>query len=168
MGLPAKKLMFYYGAMRRHINWAARTVRIELFILLIGISLLLVFVSLYLWSTSKITGSEFDRVDKTKYQAVSVNRSANAGDKLYFGHIVKLNDKYLVLRNVYYLAEDSLHLAKLGCEIHAPYDELVINRASVAYWQNLRDGGKIAKAIEQYRQQNAGRLDCGPAPAINP
>src|SRR3990170_4564648 len=68
---------------RKHIDWAARTVRIELFILILGSALLLGALSLYLGFSSSATGSELSRVDKSKYQAVFLNGGATSGSVLY-------------------------------------------------------------------------------------
>lgn len=161
-----------HGGRRKHIDWAARTVRIELFVLLIGVTLLLVFTSLYLWSSGNSKNAEFDRVDKSKYQAVFLNGGATSGSVLYstyFGHIAKMTDKYVVLRDVYYLttdqssenAQSNPQLTKLGCQqLHSPFDEMVINRTQVAFWENLKDDGKVAQAIKEYVKQNPNGPDC--------
>ncbi len=159
---------------RKHIDWAAKSVRLELFILLIGVALLLAATSVYLWSSGNNLNSEFDRVDKAKYQAVFLNGGVTSGSVLYstyFGHIVKMNDKYVVLDNVYYLTTDqssqsnnsqsSPQLTKLGCQqLHSPYDEMVISRGQVAFWENLKNDGKVVKAIQQYIQQNPNGPNC--------
>ena len=161
-----------HGGRRKHIDWAARTVRIELFILLLGSALLLGALSLYLGFSS--TNTEFDRVDKGKYQAVFLNGGATSGSVLYstyFGHIAKMNDKYVVLRDVYYLTTDQSsqnnqnannpQLTKLGCQqLHSPYDEMVVNRSQVAFWENLKDDGKVSQAIADYVKQNPNGPDC--------
>jgi hypothetical protein len=56
---------------RRHIDWAARTVRLELFVVLVGSALLLAAVALYLGlSGTSTSGSESKQIDNSKYQAV--------------------------------------------------------------------------------------------------
>ncbi|HLG90838.1 MAG TPA: hypothetical protein VI336_01610 [Candidatus Saccharimonadales bacterium] len=157
---------------RKHIDWAARTVRIELFILILGSALLLGALSLYLGFSSTTSNSEFERVDKSKYQAVFLNGGATSGSVLYstyFGHVTKMTDRYIVLRDIYYLTTDqssensqaSPQLTKLGCQqLHSPFDEMVINRSQVAFWENLKDDGKVAKAIADYVKQNPNGPDC--------
>jgi len=160
---------------RKHIDWAARTVRIELFILLTAVTLLLVFLSLYLWSSGNSTQSEFDRVDTGKYQAVFLNGGVTSGSVLYstyFGHVTKMTDKYVVLRDVYYLTTDqntstknnqsqNPQLTKLGCQqLHSPYDEMVISRNQLAFWENLKDDGKVVTAIKEYIKQNPNGPNC--------
>ena len=159
---------------RKHIDWAARTVRLELFILLVGSALLLAALSLYLGFSNSIANTEFDRVDKSKYQAVFLNGGINftisTGQPIvYFGHITKMTDRYVVLRDVYYLTSDqdsqnnqnNSRLTKLGCQqLHSPYDEMVINRSQVAFWENLKDDGKVVQAIAEYVKQNPNGPNC--------
>lgn len=159
------------SARRKHVDWAARTVRIELFIVLLGSALLLAAVSLYVALSSTLT-SEAKRVNTDKYQAVFLNGGATSGAvayTTYFGHIKSMNDNYVVLKDVYYLTTEQTtdnkaanpQLTKLGCQqLHSPYDEMVINRNQVAFWENLKDDGKVAKAIEQYVKQNPKGPNC--------
>src|SRR5437868_3133365 len=140
---------------RKRIDWAARTVRLELFIVLVGSALLLAAVALYLGFSGTPTTSESKQVDTGKYQAVFLNGGATSGSvayTTYFGHITKLNNSFFVLKDVYYLTTSSStdqtqanpQLTKLGCQqLHSPYDEMVINRNQVAFWENLQDTGKV-------------------------
>jgi hypothetical protein len=157
---------------RKHIDWAARTVRFELFTVIVGSALLLAAVSLYVALSGGIAG-EAKKVQKDKYQAIFLNGGVTSGSvsySTYFGHITRLNDKYVVLNNVYYLTDQgtaqgsqsaSPQLTKLGCQqLHSPYDEMVINRSQVAFWENIKDDGKVAQAIKQYQQQNPNGPNC--------
>jgi hypothetical protein len=156
---------------RKRIDWAGRTVRLELFILILGSALLLAAVSLYLALGGGSNG-EAKRVDESKYQAVFLNGGVTSGSvsySTYFGHLTKVNDKYFVLNDVYYLTDQSSaktpnaspQLTKLGCQqLHSPYDEMVINRTQVAFWENLKDDGKVVQAIKQYKQQNPNGPNC--------
>ncbi len=170
---PAPNPSAHHPVKRKRIDWAARTVRIELFILLLGCALLLAAVSLYLGFSGSVT-SEFDRVDTTKYQAVFLNggiefTTVTGTPIAYFGHITKLNDKYYVLNDVYYLTkpqasaanQSNVELTKLGCQqLHSPYDEMVINRSQVAFWENIKDNGKVAQAIKQFQKQYPNGPNC--------
>jgi hypothetical protein len=158
-------------ARRKHIDWAARTVRIEYFILFVGIALLLAASSLFLATSNDLTG-EAKRLNKDKYQAVFLNGGVTSGSvsySTYFGHISRLTDKYLVLNDVYYLTDQasadgkssSPQLTKLGCQqLHSPYDEMVISRSQVAFWENIEDSGKVVQAIKQFKQQNPNGPNC--------
>jgi hypothetical protein len=111
-------------------------------------------------STNKTTESNYVRTDK--FQAVFLNTG-----QVYFGNLATLNSSYFVLTNIYYLqtanggsssstpsSNSSVTLVKLGCELHRPYDQMVINRSQVTFWENLESTGQVATAIAKYQQQN--------------
>jgi len=110
--------------------------------------------------------SENKYVDTTKLQAVFLNTG-----QVYFGNIKSLNSKYFVLTNIYYLqttnngtsnanTNANLTLVKLGCELHEPYDQMVINSDQVTFWENLQDNGQVAKAVKTFEQQNPNGQKC--------
>jgi hypothetical protein len=158
---------------RKHVDWAARTIRFELFTVIVGSALLLAAVSLYIAFSGGVN-TEAKSVDGSKYQAVFLNGGVTSGSvsySTYFGHITKLNDNYVVLKNVYYLTDQSTstngqsasspQLTKLGCQqLHSPYDEMVINRSQLAFWENIKDDGKVVQAIKQFQQQNPNGPNC--------
>ena len=126
-------------------------------------------ITLAITSNSSIK-SEDKYVDTTKLQAVFLNTG-----QVYFGHITSLNNKYFVVKDIYYLqtaggasasgassstANTSVSLVKLGCELHEPYDQMVINRSQVAFWENLQDSGKVVQAIKQFKTQNPNGPNC--------
>lgn len=96
----------------------------------------------------------------------------------YFGKIVEINNRYVRLRDIYYFRvtkpiqpenpnqSQDISLVKLGCELHGPFDEMVIRRDSVIFWENLKDDGQVAKAIKTFREQNPGGQKC-PEPSAN-
>jgi hypothetical protein len=107
-------------------------------------------------------------VNTSKLQAVFLNTG-----QVYFGNIKTLNSKFFVLTNIYYLqtsnsssgassssSANNVSLVKLGCELHEPYDQMVINRDQVTFWENLQDGGQVAKAVKQFEQQNPQGQKC--------
>lgn len=114
-------------------------------------------------------GRESGLVDKSKYQAVFLN-----GGQVYFGKIGDLNSKYMRVSSVYYLrvnqqvqpdanaatSQNDISLVKLGCELHGPTDEMVINREQVVFWENLKGDGQVAKAVEQYKKQFPNGQKC--------
>jgi hypothetical protein len=158
---------------RKHIDWDGRAVRIEWFVFTSLVALVLLVAIGWLIFNGSPTTSESKQVDSSKYQAVFLNGGATSGSvayTTYFGHITKLNDNYVVLKNVYYLTTSSTttaqsqanpQLTKLGCQqLHSPYDEMVINRSQVAFWENLQDSGKVVQAIKQFVQQNPNGPNC--------
>ncbi len=136
------------------------------FLLLIVALVVLALVSLM---TYKGGTTEAKLVDETKYQAVFLN-----GGQVYFGKVADLNNKYVEVNNVYYLrvnqqvqpdanaqnAPNDISLVKLGCELHGPTDQMVINREQVIFWENLKDDGQVTKAIKQYQEQYPNGQNC--------
>lgn len=168
-----------HGRRPRHIDWETRSVRIELFILTLGCALILAVVILWAIFAGNVGYNESNQVDTKKYQAVFLNGGATSGSvayTTYFGHITTLNDKYVVLKDVYYLTTDNTsnssnanpQLTKLGCQqLHSPYDEMVINRNQVAFWENLQDSGKVVQAIQQFQKQNPNGPNCNQTSTSN-
>lgn len=111
--------------------------------------------------------AENSYIDSKKLQAVFLNTG-----QVYFGDIKSLNSKYLVLDNIYYLqtsggsqgttssSNTSVSLVKLGCELHSPYDRMVINRDQVTFWENLQDSGQVAQAVAKFVKDNPNGQKC--------
>jgi len=147
--------------------------RVELLTLLWGAALILVLLALYAAFGSSLVG-EAKNINDSKFQAVFLNGGVTSGSvtySTYFGHVTKLNDRYVVLKDVYYLTDSSTsgqssspQLTKLGCQqLHSPYDEMIINRSQVAFWENLQDSGKVVQAIQQFQKQNPNGPNCSQA-----
>lgn len=117
---------------------------------------------------------EGNLVNHDKYQAVFLTN-----DQVYFGKVSEINGKYLVLNKVYYLqtsgnnsnqttqANSNVSLVKLGCELHKPYDQMVLNRDQVQFWENLQSDGQVGTAIKQFEDQNPNGQKCSTTPATN-
>lgn len=103
-------------------------------------------------------------VAKDKVQAVFLTSG-----QVYFGDIAAINDQFIDLQNIYYLSVDqkvqpeqkdkqqqdsSVSLVKLGCELHGPQDQMIINREQVSFWENLKTDGKVSEAIKKWIEQN--------------
>jgi len=112
--------------------------------------------------------AESKYVDSSKLQAVFLNTG-----QVYFGNVKTLNNKYFVLTNIYYLqtsggsnttttanSNTNVSLVKLGCELHEPFDQMVINRDQVTFWENLQDNGQVAKAVSTFEKQNPNGQKC--------
>jgi hypothetical protein len=156
------------GGHGKKSKWAAKLVRIEVFIVIVGAALLLASLSIFLAISGNIN-NEDKLVNSDKFQAVFLNGGSTSGSvtySTYFGHITSLNDRYMVLQNVYYLTTASNNssnpqLIKLGCQqLHAPYDEMVINHDQIAFWENLQSSGKVVQAIDQFQKQNPNGPNC--------
>lgn len=96
-------------------------------------------------------------VKTSQYQAVFLSNG-----QVYFGKLSNISDRYVKLNDIYYLQvqqavqpaekdsseQPQVSLAKLGSELHGPEDEMLINRDQVLFWENLKDEGKVVKAIK--------------------
>ena len=89
--------------------------------------------------------------------------------QVYFGQLSSVDSSYVKLKQIYYLQvqqtvqpKDStaaannqqVSLAKLGGELHGPEDTMYISRSQVLFWENLKNDGKVAKAITDYKATN--------------
>jgi hypothetical protein len=146
----------------------------------IGIILIVVVLLIGLigvvYANNNGTGSNGDYnetqyIYSNKLQAVFLNTG-----QVYFGNIKKLNQQYLILTNIFYLqtansgsstssstsssANSNVTLVKLGCELHMPYDQMVINNSEVTFWENLQSNGQVAKAVNTFEKQNPNGQKC--------
>lgn len=116
-------------------------------------------------------------VNTNDYQAVFLNNG-----QVYFGRIKNLSDRFVDLQNIFYLSNqqsqpsqastsknsktttpNNFSLVKLGCELHGPNDEMVINKGQITFWENLRANGQVGQAINKWYQQNPNGLQCNNA-----
>lgn len=150
---------------------AGTNLRIVTVVLLFCITIILVAMTwLFALGGSK---SESGYIDDDRLQAVFLN-----GGQVYFGNIDKLNSEYIQMSNIYYLrvnqtvqpdqdndeeqpaTQNDISLVKLGCELHGPQDEMLINREQVIFWENLKEDGQVAKAVADYVKANPNGQDC--------
>jgi hypothetical protein len=136
-------------------------------VLLFSTTVLVLSVIAYLM-VGKVATRESKFVDEAKLQAVFLN-----GGQVYFGNIGALNSEYLGLTNIYYLRvnqqvqpkpgesqQQDISLVKLGCELHGPQDQMLINREQVVFWENLKEDGQVAKAVAEYVKANPDGQKC--------
>jgi hypothetical protein len=146
------------GKRRDKYDWLTRGSRIGTNALLFIVALLIAAVVWLIYSAAPASQSKY--VDSTKLQAVFLNTG-----QVYFGNVASFNKDYLVLTNVYYLqsstngsssstSNQNVSLVKLGCELHKPYDQMVVNTTQVTFWENLQADGQVAKAVSDYNKQN--------------
>jgi hypothetical protein len=155
------------GGRRKHVDWVARTVRFELFIVVVGSALLLAAVALWI-GTGNYKSAEAKEVNTAQYQAVFL-----ANGQVYFGKLTDVNNKFMVLNDVFYIenqssgdnnqnssASTNYTLRKLGAtELHAPEDKMVINQEQVTFWENLKDSGKVVTKIKEYKKNPPSASD---------
>lgn len=135
-------------------------------VLLVSVTIIISAVVALTMLTKNNSESKF--VDKNKLQAIFLN-----GGQVYFGRISSLNDNYVRVRDIYYLrvnqqvqpddnknAQQDISLVKLGCELHGPEDQMLINRDQVVFWENLKSDGQVTKAVEEYVKANPNGQNC--------
>lgn len=147
-----------------------KIIRIETFTVLLGIALLLVAVALYAGLASP--GAESKQINTKEYQAVFLTNG-----QVYFGKVTDLNNKYLVLKSVFYIENNNsatsattttpqnsnYTLRKLGTtELHMPEDKMVVNRDTITFWENLKDTSQVVTKINEY-YKNPGAASTTPS-----
>ena len=95
-----------------------------------------------------------NQVDGSKYQAVFLSNG-----QVYFG---KLHGYYTgrpYLTDVYYIqspttsssgsssTDTNQQLVKLGSEVHAPENEMILNKSSILFVENLTDKSKVVQLM---------------------
>ncbi len=144
-------------------------------ILLVAVAIVLVGLLVFLaWGNSTNNGqSKF--IDTKNLQAVFLNSG-----QVYFGNIKEVNSSYFDLTNIFYLqsksgttatsstSASSVTLVKLGCELHAPLDQMIINTSQVSFWENLSPSGQVAKAVATFEKQNPHGQTCSSPTAGTP
>ncbi|MGB4761882.1 MAG: hypothetical protein WBP12_00830 [Candidatus Saccharimonas sp.] len=116
----------------------------------------------FLWT--KLQDNEI-RIDADKYQVVVLSNN-----QFYFGKLEKLNDQYMKLKNVYYMenqdtaevaqkdaatanttgqegANSGYRLAKLSALIYQPENEMIIPKAQIVHFENLKSDSKAAQLM---------------------
>jgi len=140
--------------LRKKIKWLTPTLIIIFMLLLGGLYLIFHFI------IGSFQAPQFEKA-KSEWQAVFLSNN-----QVYFGKIVKITDKEIVLRDIYYLQSAQLlqgpkethivsaqapFLVKLGSELHGPYDEMRINRGQVLFIEDLKSDSPVMEAIKQYK-----------------
>lgn len=133
---------------------------------LIVLIIVLLIILAGLFVVSKVTGWNVLGINQEsasgKWQAVFLSNG-----QVYFGQIKSEDTDTIILRDIYYLQvtralqpaegnaeqQNELSLVKLGNELHGPEDEMMINRAHVLFVENLKEEGKVVRAIQRYVEE---------------
>jgi hypothetical protein len=158
------------GNFKKGFSWSRVPgwLRVANVVLLFSITILALSLVLLFRSSNP---NEAKYIVDNKYQAVFLNNG-----QVYFGKVTAMNSKYFSLQNVFYLnsttnssdkattttdtSSNNFTLVKLGCELHGPYDQMVINREQVTFWENLKDDGQVVKTINEWVKQNPSGQKC--------
>jgi len=129
------------------------------------------------WKTNWFGLSKSDDAGKASgYQAVFLTNG-----QVYFGKLSGMSNQWATLTDIYYLQvqqqvqpkdetaasneQPNLTLVKLGNELHAPVDEMKINRDQVLFWENLKTDGKVVEAIDKYKKEGPSKETPAPSPS---
>lgn len=170
---PTNQPANHAAAVSKKTDSSFLNLRVVSVVLLFCITVLLVaLVSLIAFNDSD---SNSKSLDKRRMQAVFLN-----GGQVYFGKINRINDKFIQLGQIYYLRvnqqvqpdgsppqNQDISLVKLGCELHGPQDSMIINQDQVIFWENLKDDGQVAKAVDEFVKQNPNGQKCEQAADTN-
>jgi hypothetical protein len=103
------------------------------------------------------------------YNTSSYHAVFLSNGQVYFGKIVDTSSNFTMLEDIYYLqvseplqqapaadagTEPQLTLVKLGNELHGPKDFMKVNNTQVIFIEELKNDGKVAQAIAQYKIDN--------------
>jgi hypothetical protein len=140
-----------------------KLIRLLYVVLLAGIAVLLISIS---FSFVFGTNPESKYINTKDFQAVDISvGGSTTGDQIYFGNVKSINSNFLVLDNVYYIptsttSTSNVTLEPLVCQIDEPFDQMVINRSSVNWWENLQSGSKVSTSIASYEKSNPKGPTC--------
>lgn len=91
--------------------------------------------------------------DSETYQAVFLSNN-----QVYFGKLKSVNRDLWRLTDVYYLragtvqsASSEIDLIKLGGELHAPTDEMFINKSHVIFYEAISETGEVMRLIRKHQ-----------------
>lgn len=129
------------------------------FIMIAVVAILIIVIGgLGWWGFQRMQGSASSSINANQYQALFLTNG-----QVYFGKLSSVDDKYVKLTDIYYLQvqqavqpadkkaadQPQVSLAKLGSELHAPEDTMMVNRDQVLFFENLKEDGKVVKAIRE-------------------
>ncbi len=129
-----------------------------IFVIILG------FAGWFAWTNAQNAATA---IDESKYQAVFFTNG-----QVYFGKLKSFNSGYMKLTDIFYLQtqksgdsdseslqettsdQNNVQLIKLGEEIHAPEDQMIISKDQILFYENLKADGKVAQSIEKYKEAN--------------
>ena len=145
-------------------NQGAKKKRLKKVVLaILGVIVLSALTFGCLWFTRLQTAAI--NINESEYQAIFLTNG-----QVYFGKLHDFSKENYKLNDIFYLqtktattdssnpqkttaAETAdVQLIKLGSEIHGPEDQMIINKDQVLFFENIRNDGKVAKSIQEYKK----------------
>lgn len=107
----------------------------------------------------------------SEYQAVFLTNG-----QVYFGKMSDTDSNFATMVDIFYLQvvqpplqgqqdpnqpaaaqpQPQISLVKLGNELHGPVDEMKINREHILFFEDLKTGGQVVQAINNYKTNPSG------------
>jgi hypothetical protein len=157
----------HLGSEGKNSNMKDRFFRASQAVLFVAVSIVLIGLLVFLIYGNK-SDSQSKYINTNDLQAVFLNTG-----QVYFGNIKDINSSYFNLVNIFYLQSNTssstsstsnsasnVTLVKLGCELHAPLDQMIINTREVTFWENLSPNGQVSKAVAAFWKQNPNGQKC--------
>jgi len=96
-----------------------------------------------------------------------------SNNDVFFGHVKQITTDQIELTNVYYLQTPSTTdktqsvaiVSLVANQIQCPKDDIIINRADVAYWEELQATSYVVQRLDQLGQTPQ---TCYAGPAASP
>jgi|SRR3989338_2726973 len=126
-----------------------------------GISFVVIIIGAITLAVFFLKGQDLVIRDPQSFQAVFLDNS-----QVYFGKLRRLNGNFWSLTDIYYLRAGTavqtagtegtaqIELIKLGAELHAPRDEMIINKEHVVFYEQLGENGEVMKLVRAHKQGN--------------
>lgn len=164
---PGSSTVHHRGR-RRGYSW----LRLSSILLLFSSTILVVALIISIVNGSPSSQVKF--VNPKENQAIFLSNG-----QVYFGHIKSLNDKYIHLVGIYYLQVNQQvqpdgktqtgnpTLVPLGCELHRPENEMLINTSQVTFWENLKNDANentVPGAVKKDLDANPNGHTCSTTP----
>lgn len=136
------------------MSWLSKNNQTSIVVGIVSVAGLLLIVVLGFkayWFVVKSVQKE-NKIDPTTYQAIFL-----ADEQIYFGKLKDIDSPYPVLEDVYYIMlkgddPSSGRLVKLGQEEpHNPYDQMIINRDHILFWENLKPDSRVIQTINSLK-----------------
>jgi hypothetical protein len=145
--------------------------------------MLLVFVVAGVLFRDKLFPSNGSETTTEKQSASGYQAVFLTNGQVYFGKLSGMTASYATMEDIYYLqvttppasdgsqlnqqqaaAQQQLSLVKLGEELHGPVDEMKINRDQILFYEDMKEDGRVMKAIREY-QKNPPAANTNTPPA---
>jgi hypothetical protein len=120
-----------------------------------------------LFPSKATNGTAMEQQASSGYQAVFLTNG-----QVYFGKLSGMTASFATLKDIYYLqvttppiqgsqqdqaqaqqqAQQQISLVKLGEELHGPVDEMKLNRDQILFYEDIKEDGRVVKAIREYQK----------------